>query len=39
MLQASKNNPDIFFNDYISYKEEIDIENSKNLTKLCLEKR
>jgi hypothetical protein len=39
MLQASKNNPDIFFNDYISYKEKIDIENYKNLTKLCLEKR
>jgi hypothetical protein len=39
MLQNSKNKPDAFFKPYISYKEEIDIKNSKNLTKLCLEKR
>lgn len=36
MLQASKNNPDIFFKDYISYTEKIDLENYKNLIKLCL---
>jgi hypothetical protein len=40
MLQNSKNKPDAFFKPYVSYKEEIDdIKNSKNLTKLCLEKR